>query len=188
MENHLQNELERISKLPVSRQQIELAALISEKFKDRGIVSVVVGGAAVAFYSKEAYTTADVDIVLAGDTKKDIEEIMSSLGFTRTSTYRHFEHPLYSFVVEFPPSPVQVGGKIIEKVNEIDLGKRKVKIIRIEDIIMDRIIAGVEWRDKQSVAQAKLLWQTNKEQIDHKYLTKFAKNEGYQKKLKEIVG
>ena len=186
-EKKISSELKRISKLTINAQQIGVAAIIAEEFRKRGISSVLVGGAAVAFYTMEGYVTKDIDMILAGDTKTDIEEVMIILGFKRTSTYRHFEHELYKFVVEFPPGPVQVGNKVIEKVNEIDLGRRKVKIISIEDIIMDRIIAGVEWRDENSIAQAKLLWQFNQSEIDTTYLKEFAKKEGYEKELKGVM-
>ncbi|HCU23898.1 MAG TPA: hypothetical protein DF383_02685, partial [Deltaproteobacteria bacterium] len=58
---------------------------------------------------------------------------------------------------------------------------------RVEDMIMDRIVAGVAWKDRPSIEQAKLLWIKNKDQIDRAYLKQFAKEEGCEATLKEIM-
>ena len=109
-----QRELQRIAKLPPVIQQITLAAFLSEQFNKQGVKLTVVGGAVVQFYSNAEYTTKDLDAVLSGDTKEIIESVMQHLGFKRTSMYRHFEHPAFPFVVEFPPSPVEIGSRVIE--------------------------------------------------------------------------
>jgi len=145
------------------------------------------GGAAVQFYTRASYVTKDLDAILHGDTKEIVEEVMGAIGFKRTSSYRHFEHPALPFVVEFPPSPVEVGGRYISKFNQIRYNNYLVRVIRIEDIIMDRIIAGVEWKSKPSLAQAKLIYKKNKDLIDLKYLKDFARSEGHAETLKEII-
>jgi len=177
----------RISKLPPEVQQIELAAFLSKEFEKHGVVLTVVGGAAVQYYTSAQYVTADLDMVLSGDSKEINEEVMGNLGFQRTTMYRHFEHPNLPFVVEFPPSPIEVGGRIINQVNLIKFGSMEARVIRVEDIIMDRIIAAVEWKDTPSLDQAKLLYLKNQRIIDHAYLSQFAKEEGYLKTLKEVM-
>lgn len=180
-------ELKRISRLPVTIQAIELGALLTRLFEKQRIILTVVGGAAVQFYTQATYTTRDLDVILQGDDAKTVDEVMGSLGFVRTTTYRHFEHALFDFVVEFPPSPIEVGHRVIDRVNLIETASGSVRVIRIEDILMDRIVAGVEWKDTASLAQARLLWLTNKDEMDLAYLTQFAKQEGYAKILKEIM-
>lgn len=183
----MNKDLLRISKLPPEIQQIELAAFLSKEFKKHQVVLTVVGGAAVQYYTSAQYVTADLDMVLSGDTKEINEEVMGKLGFKRTTMYRHFEHPDLPFVVEFPPSPIEVGSRIINQVNMIKFGSLEARVIRVEDIIMDRIIAAVEWKDVPSMEQAKLLYLKNKRMIDQDYLTQFAKEEGYLKTLKEVM-
>ncbi len=180
-------ELLRISKLPKTVQQIGLAAFLAKEFEKYDIILTVVGGAAVQYYSDAEYVTGDLDAILYGDTKEIIDKVMGELGFKRTTMYRHFEHPAFPFVVEFPPSPIEIGNRHIDKVNQLKVDQYHVRVLRIEDVIMDRIVAGVEWKDKPSIEQAKLLWAKNKDIIDKKYLQKFAKEEGYEAVLKTIM-
>lgn len=182
-----QKQLEKIVNLPPTNQQIALAALLTTLFKKHYVNLVVVGGAAVQYYSEAEYVTKDLDAILFCDSKDIVDQVMTELGFKRTSTYRHFEHSSFPFVVEFPPSPVAVGGTHLSKFNLLKLDEYVVEVIRVEDIIMDRIIGGVEWNQEHYIAQAKLLWIKNKKIIDRKYLTKFAKKEGYLKELRKIM-
>jgi len=179
--------LRKISRLPEQDQQVTLAALLSALFRERGMDFILVGGATVQFYTQGEYQTKDIDVILRGDTKEDIEDIMQTLGFKRTTNYRHFENPLFAFSVEFPPSPIQVGSRTITKVSVIRTTEGPLEIIRIEDIMMDRIIAFVEWKDSRSFDQARLIWEKNKNTINIDYLTDFAKKEGYLKTLQDVI-
>lgn len=187
MKNEFEKKLKKISKLLKTTQQIVLGAMLSSIFKAEGVDFIIVGGAAVQFYTQATYTTKDLDVILRHDTTEIIEKIMGNLGFKRTTTYRHFNNPLFKFSVEFPPSPIEVGSRCITEVNTIQTNLGDVEIIAIEDIIMDRIIAGVEWKSERSLSQAKLLWQKNKSIIDKKYLKQFAKEEGYEETLRETM-
>lgn len=182
-----QPELQVIALAPVEEQPILLGALLSRLFEERGVLLTIVGGAAVQFYTQADYTTGDLDAILVGDTVRDVEEVMGSLGFKRTTTYRHFEHPQLGFVVEFPPSPIEVGNRHIDEINLIRTDLGAVRVIRIEDLIMDRIIAGVEWRSEESLKQAGLLWIRHQDRVGRKYLMNFARQEGYLKTLKDIM-
>ncbi|MCP5464956.1 MAG: hypothetical protein H7A33_08035 [Deltaproteobacteria bacterium] len=177
----------KIATLPKTEQQIHFAAILSAAFKKKNITLTVVGGSAVQFYTDANYTTKDLDAVLYGDDKASVEEVMNALGFKRSQSYRHFEHPKLNFVVEFPPDPVAVGSKIITKINLIKMNSLEVRVIRIEDILMDRIIGAIEWKSEKYHEQAKLLWKKNKDLIDLKYLKNFAKEEGYTKELNQII-
>lgn len=187
MNPEFSKKLKKFSKQPEGTQQVILGAFLSKFFREQNVSFTIVGGAAVQFYTQSEYQTKDLDAVLEGDTKEIIENVMGNLGFKRTSMYRHFENPLFKFVVEFPPSPVEIGSRIISEVAEIKTVEGPVRMVRIEDIIMDRIVAGVEWKDEPSIQQAKLLWIKNKDEIDRKYLKKFAEEEGYSEILKEIM-
>lgn len=179
--------LEAISNLPTREQQVALGALLSSLFARHHVQLTVVGGAAVQFYTQAEYVTGDLDAILVGDTIEMIEDVMGGLGFKRTTMYRHFEHPLLPFVVEFPPSPMAVGSRELSKVNIFKYGGSEVRVIRVEDIIMDRIIGGVEWDQDPLMDQARLLWIKNKDIIDKKYLRGFARQEGYIRELTKIM-
>lgn len=184
--NEINADIQNIAKLPFMEQHIQLAALISNEFQKMNVCATVVGGSAVQLYTATEYTTKDLDMVLTGDSKDSIEIVMSHLGFVRASTIRHFEHVSLPFVIEFPSSPLAVGNRQIESVNIIECPQGAVRILRIEDILMDRLIAAVEWKSPKHMEQAKLLWIKNKKLIDLKYLKQFAKSEGYQDEIKKI--
>jgi len=179
--------LKGISQLDETRQKITLAAFLTRLFKEKGVSLAVVGGAAVQYYTLSEFVTQDLDAVLSGDTKEIIEEVMYGLGFKRTTMYRHFEHSSFEFIVEFPPSPVEVASRVITKMNSVKTAEGEVRVIRVEDIIMDRITVAVEWKDLASLDQAKLMYAKHSESIDENYLTQFAKEEGYSKTLKEVM-
>lgn len=166
---------------------MEFAAFLSGLFEKNNVSLTVVGGAAVQFYSQAEYQTKDLDAILIGDTSEIVEEVMRQIGFQRTTSYRHFEHPDFGFVVEFPPEPVEIGSRYISRFDSLKTKQGKVRIIRVEDLIMDRIIAGIEWKSERSLEQAKLLWIKNKDQIDRRYLKAFAKEEGYAQSLKDVM-
>ncbi len=179
--------LKKISQLDETRQKITLAAFLTRLFEEKGVSLAVVGGAAVQYYTLSEFVTHDLDAVLSGDTKEIIEEVMYGLGFKRTTMYRHFEHPSFDFVVEFPPSPVEVASRVITKMNSVKTTEGEARVICVEDIIMDRITAAVEWKDQASLDQAKLMYAKHSESIDENYLIQFAKEEGYLKTLKEVM-
>lgn len=179
--------LTEISQLPASTQQIALGAFLAKLFQEKSVGLIIVGGAAVQFYTQADYVTKDLDAILQGDTTALVDEVMNSIGFKRTTTYRHFEHPFFNFVVEFPPSPVEVGNRHIDILSQIKTDEGVVRVIRVEDLIMDRIIAGIEWKSPGHIAQAKLLWIKNRKFIDKAYLRQFAKEEGYETELKKIL-
>lgn len=187
MKHAAEQELKEISKSPKSVQPLALAGLLTKYFEKQKVLLTVVGGASVQYYTEGAYETGDLDAILEDDTRDIIENVMGELGFKRTTNYRHFEHPLFPFVVEFPPEPIEVGNRQINQVNLLTFNDLKVRVIRLEDIIMDRIIAGAEWKDEQSILQAKLLYYKNMKIIDKPYLEQFAKEEGYVKQLQSVM-
>lgn len=181
-----QDHLRKISQLDETRQKMTLAAFLAQRFQEKGVNLVVVGGAAVQYYTLSEFVTHDLDAILSGDTKEIIEEVMRGLGFKRTTMYRHFEYPSFGFVVEFPPSPVEIASRVITKMNLVKTQEGEVRVVRVEDMIMDRITAAVEWKDRACLDQAKLMYAKHYSSMDQDYLTQFAKEEGYQKILKEV--
>ena len=56
--------LEKISRLPVTIQQVVLGAFLTKFFVEKDVKLTLVGGATVQFYTQAAYLTHDVDIIL----------------------------------------------------------------------------------------------------------------------------
>jgi predicted nucleotidyltransferase len=151
-------------------RQIYTAAVISSAFEKKGIQTVLVGGAVVEYYTAGGYTTADIDMILPPLEKEEIETVMKELGFERFEDYRHWLHPDIPVPVEFPPGPLQVGHLLIQEVNEIEVEKIKLKILKVEDILLDRLIMAQEWKDLQAQIQAEMLMYAHYTEIDWAYV------------------
>lgn len=167
-------------------RQIYVAAVISSAFEKKGIQTVLVGGAVVEYYTAGGYTTADIDMILPPLDKEEIEAVMTELGFERFEDYRHWLHPDVPVPVEFPPGPLQVGHLLIQEVNEIEAGKIKLKILKVEDILLDRLIMAQEWKDLQAQIQAEMLMYAHYTEIDWAYVHQKSSQLGILKRFQKI--
>jgi predicted nucleotidyltransferase len=167
-------------------RQLYLAAAISAEFEERGIPAILVGGTVVEFYTAGGYTTADIDMVLPPLERSEIETVMEELGFVRSGDYRHWSHPEIPFPVEFPPGPLQVGHLAVGELNEIEIEGTKLKILKVEDILLDRLVMAQEWADLQAQVQAEMLMYAHDEEIDWPYLHRQAAQIGVLKVLQVV--
>ncbi|MBM4324069.1 MAG: nucleotidyltransferase family protein [Deltaproteobacteria bacterium] len=151
-------------------KQLYVAAAISSAFEKKGIQAVLVGGAVVEYYTAGGHTTVDIDMILPPLEKQEIETVMKGLGFERFEDYRHWIHPQIRIPIEFPPGPLQIGHLLVQEVNEIEIEKIKLKILRMEDILLDRLVAAQEWKDPQARIQAEMLMYTHYTDIDWPYV------------------
>jgi len=151
-------------------RQLYVAAAISGSFEEKDIYAVLVGGTVVEYYTAGGYTTGDIDMVLPPLEKREVEKVMQELGFERFEDYRHWLHPKIPVPVEFPPGPLQIGHLPVQEVNEIEIGEVKLKILKVEDILLDRLIMAQEWKDFQAQAQSEMLMIAHYVEIDWPYL------------------
>jgi predicted nucleotidyltransferase len=147
---------------------------------------VLVGGAVVEYYTAGGYTTVDIDMILPPLEKQEIEIVMKELGFERFEDYRHWIHPQIRIPIEFPPGPLQIGHLLVQEVNEIEIEKIKLKILRIEDILMDRLVAAQEWKDHQAQIHAEMLMYAHYTDIDWPYVHQKSSQLGILKPLHKI--
>jgi len=167
-------------------RQIYLAAAISLAFEKRGIQVVLVGGVVVEYYTAGGYTTADIDMILPPLEKHVIETVMKELGFERFEDYRHWLHPYIPIPVEFPPGPLQIGHLLVQELNEIEIEEVKLKILKVEDILLDRLIMAQEWKDLQAQVQAEMLMYAHYTEIDWSYVHQKSSLLGILKLLQKI--
>lgn len=134
----LQDKIKRASKeKDRALRGVKVAAVISEALKEIGIDPILVGGSAVAFYTEGKYTTHDIDMI--SPSGKDIEEVMGRLGFSKFG--KDYSNKQLKIYVEFPSDALGP----TEKVNIIKVGTSRLKIISIEDLIVDRLCAFKYW-------------------------------------------
>lgn len=167
-------------------RQMCVAATISLAFEKRGIQTVLVGGAVVEYYTAGEYTTVDIDMILPPLEKQEIETVMKELGFEKFEDYRHWLHPHIPIPVEFPPGPLQIGHLLIQEVNEIEIEKIKLKILKVEDILLDRLIMAQEWKELQAQIQAEMLMYAHYSEIDWPYVHRKSSQLGILKLFQKI--
>jgi excisionase family DNA binding protein len=130
---------------------------------------VVVGGHAVEFYTAGGYTTVDIDLAGASE---PISEVLGDWGFGHEGRYWHDAE--LGLVVEVPgstlPQPQQ------EHATTLGIGPFEVRVIGIEDLIVDRLSACKHWNHSESCAWAVTLLQVA-EELDDDYLRERAEAE-----------
>lgn len=130
---------------------MRIAAAIARALKGIDQEPILVGGAAVEFYTHGAYTTRDIDMVAPGGPK--LIEVMNRLGFNRAG--KDFIHKKLRIYIEFPSSHLDRG----EKATVIEIDGVLLEIISIEDLIVDRLCAYKFWKSGIDGVNAMILME-----------------------------
>lgn len=151
----------------LARRGVKIAAVIADALRTVGQDPILVGGAAVEFYTEGGYATKDIDMVAPGG--PDLMEVMKQLGFKRRG--KDFIHNQLEIYVEFPGEAL--GGErhsILLDVDGIPL-----QIISVEDLIVDRLCSYKFWKSEIDGLAALLLLESGN--IDSNLLSAQAKKE-----------
>ncbi len=165
----LENFLARVSS-PLQRQLTTLA-FISSLLKERGkSVPVLIGGCALAYYSREVYFTSDIDLAYCD--REALDKVLKDLGFT--SDGRYWVHHGLNLMVEVPVT-VLVNDQAPREIVEMAAGL-ECCIIGIEDLLINRMNACVHGKATQECELAELLVSMWSKDIDWEYLLLRAAN------------
>ncbi len=175
--------LEDIQKIedPVSRRATFAALLSREVLQRGGEPPVLVGGEAVEIYTQGSYTTGDIDMVAP----KDITEaVLREWGFEKTGrVWLNRELDIYvdwqggSLKGCAEPETIALGGGL------------DVRVISIEDLVLDRLNAVKFWGDADSLMWAKVLLRVKQEigEVNEGYLRERAAEEGTEDFLEKAL-
>lgn len=152
------------------KRQMTISAIIATELENKGTKVMLVGGSAVEFYTAASYLTRDIDFVA---THPDhIKETMVNLGFKNNGGTWHL--PNSSILVEFPTGPLDGDW---DKAQIVTIpGDMAVKVIGIEDIIIDRSNAATHWQDHSEEWVLNMI-TSQYDSIDWQYLIKRAEEE-----------
>lgn len=153
-----------------------IGAVIAEALRPTGRDPILVGGAAVEFYTQGGYSTSDLDFVSDGG--NELVQAMKDLGFERIG--KDFVDRRRSVYVEFPSS--SLGSE--ERWNEIDVDGTPLRIISCEDLIVDRLCAFKFWKSAIDGINALLLLEMNV--LDEERLMRRARSEQVSNALSTI--
>jgi hypothetical protein len=163
--------------------QGELGAFIQSQLRENGIEVILSGGAAVAIYSNNKYVSKDLDLInIYGVNRRKIRDTMAIIGFYEEGKY--FRHPDSQFFVEFPPGPLAIGEEPVKQTVEKKFSTGILKVISPTDCVKDRLAAYYHWSDQQSLAQAILVAQRNK--IDINEVRRWSMAEGKLQEFEKI--
>lgn len=156
---------------PVKRRAIFVAILSKEIVGKGGTPPIVVGGEALEIYTQGSYTTGDIDIISQPD---ELESALKDWGFIKTG--RLWLNKQLDIYIDWRGGSLGEG----KQPETIKIGEGlEVKVIAIEDLIIDRLNAVKWWGDTDSLMWAKVLIGIKKAvgRVDTDYLKERAKKE-----------
>lgn len=160
---------------------MELAAIVSSALEHHDITATLSGGAAVSIYSNNRYVSQDLDFVTIARVD-ELKAVLEPFGFEHTGSPRLsvFDHPMTDWYLEFPAAPISFGGTYVDpsQCAQIDTNVGKLRIITATHSVMDRLVAAASWHEPQSLEQALLVADLQRDKIDWDQLDDFVVREG----------
>lgn len=157
-------------------QLLRVAGLLTLALDQRGMRPILVGGAAVAIYTKGSEATFDVDFVVAD--RYGALDCFSELGFEKGKSAGVWWYPRLKIPVEIPDS--RLAGDI-QRVVQIELEDGLMAyVVGIEDLILDRAEQAYAQHSPSSDVrrQAIILIAGNWDELDMGYLLEEAEKRG----------
>ncbi len=136
---------------------LRIAGLLQQALSQLDLSPVLVGGAALEFYTDSRYQTHDLDFVMPQDDR--VVPLMESLGFEKRG--KDYLHPSIELWVEFPSSQLDAH----DTVRVVEGPSGTVRILSPESLLIDRVRAFVYWRSSLDGRNALLLLAVE-EQLD----------------------
>jgi len=148
---------------------------LNKKLKEKGskALPILVDGSTVELYTFGYYVSGGIDLV--AQNREEIKNILLSTGLFKEKGRTLVSEELRIFV-EIPDS-VLAGS--YEKVRTIKIPElnEEIKVIGIEDLIVDRLNACIFWKSQDDCEIAKYLFEKYKAEIDINYLLNRIKEE-----------
>jgi hypothetical protein len=151
---------------------IKLAELAAKCLAENNIDAVLVGGACVSVYSRNAYQSYDLDFVTES-ALKDVEKALKSIGFVKKEG-RLFVNPETEFMIDMVAPPVSIGKEPVKEFNQIG----SLRLLSPTDCVKDRLSAYYHWKDSQSLEQAVMVARAQKNKVDLNKIRIWSVNEG----------
>lgn len=149
----------------------ELAAYVCQKLDDNNYRAVLSGGCCMEIYTKQFYSSFDLDFVMTSSFKeKDIANIMKELGFKEDGKYFVIEDS--KFFIEIINGPVALGDQFVKEFARQDSKLGTLKLLTATDSIKDRLCACVFHGDNKCFEHALAIGHLN--EIDEEELKRWS--------------
>ena len=146
------------------RRRLLALGMLTKRLAKHGIEPILVGGAALEFYTAGGYATTDVDLAMTAS--QEVHEAFAALGFEREGRYWH--HAELDLLFE-APAPAGLPGEDSPR-TETEVDGLRIVVIGIEDLLIDRLRAWVHWRSDEDARWARRLAFLYAERIDWHYV------------------
>lgn len=151
------------------RKKLLLIGFLTDVLSKEGETVFLVGGQAVETYTAGQFTTGDIDVTTTD--QEATEKVLSRIGFKRVGlVWLNEALGLAVHIVASFPSRS-------EKARTIKVAQYRVKVIGIEELIIDRLKAAKFWKSERDEEQALVLFASFKSSIDLEYLKRRASEE-----------
>jgi len=162
------------------KRKMLLIGYISSRLSRRGGSVFLVGGQAVETYMAGQYTTGDIDITTTD--RESTEEVLAQMGFVREGmVWLNERLAVAVHIVGSYPSRT-------EKARIIEVGPYEVRVVGVEDLIIDRLAAAKFWKSERDAEQASALFHGFVDRLDIDYLRRRAKEENVEDLLSKEAG
>jgi len=161
------------------RKKMLLLGYITDRLEKKSQSVYLVGGQAVETYTAGQFLTGDIDITTSDH--RFTEEILASLGFKQVGMVWLNEGLLIAIQI-VGDSPTAS----YERMRTIEVGPYHVRVIGVEDLIVDRLAGAKFWKSTGDLEKAIVLYTNFRDQIDPGYLRTTAKRRGVEDTFTQI--
>ncbi len=167
-----------MAKLTAKTSLADLAGIVSEKLRSKGISTILVGGGVVSIYTDNRYESGDLDFVVEQFLvrKGVVDSAMAELGFQRDKS-RVYLHPECRYAIDFSPPPAAIGNQIVKDPAEFKAKTGIVRLLTPTQSVMDRLAAYYHFDDLQGLNQAVLIVSGHR--VDLKKVAAWSESEGH---------
>lgn len=154
--------------------KFRVLAEISEKLPEKK-KPILVGGSAVEFYTRGVCKSIDIDLLAD---RKSLIPILEKMGFSKIGRQWFYTKD----------TGIEIVGESLEgrRVNEVLHEGKLIRILSIEDLIVDRLNACKHWKSQYDCEQAQVLFGVYSGKLDMEYLKKRMKEEDLEMELIKI--
>lgn len=163
------------------QRTIYVMSILTPRFEEMGVKAVVVGGAAVEFYTRDWYATGDIDLAIDKVRRKELTEVLEEAGFTNVG--RMWVREDLNLYIE---APADIKDIEPSKVTRVETAEGHAYIIGTEDLIFDRVQAAEHWKSESDREQAIRIAALFYDDIDWDYIGKKCKSEGSEEMLEGV--
>src|SRR2546426_6081132 len=151
------------------KRKMLLVGYLSDELSKRGAFLSLVGGQAVETYTAGQFTTGDIDITTTD--QEATERLLTRLGFKREGMiWLNEKLGIAVHIVGSYPTRT-------EKIRTVEVGPYRVRVVGVEELIIDRLRAAKSRRSGRDAEQALVLFSGFRKRIDIDYLRRRAKEE-----------